>query len=282
MKKILLGICAILLTLLACFFVLMHKSAIVAHPEGIIAREEWRHILLHFVLMLVVVLPIMILFWVVAWKYRATNRKAEYTPENTSNAWTQALLWMIPSSVIVAMIFSTWTATHQLDPYVPLKSDHKPLNIQVVALNWKWLFIYPEEEIATVNFVEFPAGIPIHFSMTADGSPMNSFWIPQLSGQIYAMTGMVTPLNIMADGPGIYSGKAAEINGEGYAGMTFTAKATTQEEFANWVKHVKESPQHLTLAKYNELLKPTTNHPAAYYSHVQQELFNKIVMKYMP
>src|SRR5262249_6679452 len=147
--------------------------------------------------------------------------------------------------IIAPMAVITWRSAHELDPYKPLQSEARPLMIQVVALDWKWLFIYPEEGIATVNFIQFPVHTPIQFTLTADGSPMNSFWIPQLSGQIYSMTGMTTPLHIIADEPGEYAGRANELNGKGFADMHFVAKATSQSEFDEWVASVKGSGQVL-------------------------------------
>ncbi len=179
------------------------------------------------------------------------------------------------------MAILTWVATHELDPYRPLGTSLETFKIQVVALDWKWLFIYPEQGIATVNFVQFPEKTPIHFELAADGSPMNSFWIPELSGQIYAMTGMVTPLHLMADGSGVYKGRAAEINGRGYADMAFIAKSTSHSDFDDWVLSVKESPFQLSGPVYEELIKPSINPAALFYSHVEEGLFNKIVMKYM-
>jgi cytochrome o ubiquinol oxidase subunit 2 len=179
------------------------------------------------------------------------------------------------------MIVITWKATHALDPFKPLKKELKPLTIQVVALDWKWLFLYPEQGIGAVNLVQFPEHTPIHFELTADGSPMNSFWIPELSGQIYAMSGMVTQLHMMADGPGVYTGRAAEINGKGFADMTFIVKSTARSDFDAWVKHVKQSPLKLTESVYNELVKPSTAHPITLYSDVQNALFAKIVEKPM-
>ena len=179
------------------------------------------------------------------------------------------------------MAFVTWNAAHELDPYKPIENGKTPLTIQVVAIDWKWLFIYPEQGIATVNFVEFPAQTPIRFELSADGSPMNSFWIPELSGQIYSMAGMATVIHMMADGPGVYPGRAAEINGKGLADMTFTAKSVWQSDFDDWVALVKRSPLKLTGPVYNELVKPSLNHPIQLYSDVESDLFNKIVMKYM-
>lgn len=279
--KLLAAVLAVLCASCACFFVVSSDYAVVFHPKGIIASEELRLIITNVCLMLSVIIPTFILLLITAWKYRSTNRQHEYRPEHTVGMWGQLLLWAIPSVVIAIMAVHAWGATHDLSPYKPIKSEVKPLTIQVVALDWKWLFIYPEQGIASVNFFQFPAQTPIRFELSADNSPMNSFWIPQLSGQIYAMTGMITPLHIMADGPGEYSGKAAEINGEGYSDMTFVAKACSQEDFEAWVRYVQQSPLQLTVAEYDRLSKRSTDHPVLLYSSVEESLFHKIVMKPM-
>lgn len=263
---------------LAIFFVLRGEHALVVHPKGIIARKELKLIGTQILLMLIVVVPTFIALFTVAWRYRAKNAKAEHMPEHSSRQW---ILWIIPTIVIAVMSVVTWRATHELDPYKPIESNVKSLTIQVVALDWKWLFIYPEQGIATLNFVQFPENTPIHFALSADGSPMNSFWIPQLSGQIYTMTEMVTTLHIMADGPGEYAGRAAEINGDGFADMTFVAKATSHSDFEKWVEQVKQSPLQLTNPIYDALVKPSKNIPITLYSSFEKDLFDKIVMKYM-
>ena len=279
--KLIFGLLAIIIAGLAVFFLLRHESALLTHPKGLIAQSELDLIATNYLLMLIIVIPTLILLFVVAWKYRAKNVKAKYEPKKTGGVFQELLLWIIPSIVIAVMAVHTWKVTHNLDPYKPLESDVKPLTIQVVALDWKWLFIYPEQGIATLNFFQFPADTPIHLELAADGSPMNSFWLPQLSGQIYAMTGMTTQLHIMADEPGEYTGRAAEINGEGFADMTFVAKSTSQADFETWVMTVKQSPLQLTLGQYNELAKPSQNNPIALYSYVEKDLFNEIVMKVM-
>jgi len=235
----------------------------------------------NYLLMLIIIVPTLLALFLTVWKYRAKNKNAKYEPDSTSTVFQEVILWIIPSAVIALMAITTWKATYKLDPYKPIISDRRPLEIQVVALDWKWLFIYPEQGIATLNFVQFPARIPVHFKLAADGSPMNSFWLPQMGGQIYAMTGMVTPLHLMADEPGVYTGRAAEINGEGYADMTFIAKSTTLPDFEDWVAFVKESPLQLNGAIYDALVKPSQNHPIALYSYVEKDLFHKLVMKYM-
>lgn len=280
-RGIFFGILALFIALLGIYFVLSSEHALVVHPKGIIAQRELEVIHVNLFLMALVIVPTFVSLYLVVWKYRSQNKKAPYEPEKKGNRTAEILLWLIPIPCIAAMIFWTWDMTHKLDPYVPIESEKSPLQIQVMTLDWKWLFIYPEQGIATLNFVQFPEQRPVHFSLAADGSPMNSFWIPQLSGQVYSMTGMITQLHIMATEIGEFAGKAVEINGEGYAGMTFVAKATSEADFATWVVQVKNSPLHLTQETYNDLLAPSVDHPVAFYSHVEKGLFEKMVMKYM-
>lgn len=279
--KFAIAIFALFSMALIIFFVLRSERALITHPKGIIAHSELNLINTIILLMLIIVIPTFVFLFSIAWKYRANNTKAKYETEVRHRGFKEVILWIIPSLIIAVMAPITWKVTHELDPYRPLSSKMKPLAIQVVALDWKWLFIYPEQGIATVNFFQFPAGTPIHLSLAADGSPMNSFWLPQLSGQIYAMTGMTTQLHIMADEPGVFTGRAAEINGEGFADMTFIAKATEQVDFDDWVNEVKQSPLRLTHSIYAEFAKPSQSNPVAYYSYVEKDLFNEIVMKYM-
>jgi cytochrome o ubiquinol oxidase subunit 2 len=279
--KLIIAILAIFSTALAIFFVLGSDRALLTHPKGVIARGELHLITMNYLLMLIVILPTFIFLFIIAWKYRVKNSKAKYDPDVSYGSLGELVLWVIPAAVIAVMAVITWKATHKLDPYRPLAKEVEALRIQVVALDWKWLFIYPEQGIATVNFVQFPEKIPIHFQLSADGSPMNSFWIPQLSGQIYAMTGMTTSLHIMADAPDIYAGRAAEINGRGFSDMTFVVKSTSQSDFDDWVSIVKQSPLQLTNSIYNEFTQPSVNNPITFYSYVEKDLFNKIVMKYM-
>lgn len=282
MKKIkwTLGILALLSAALAIFFILGSEKALLTHPKGMIARSERDLLITNILLMLIVVVPTFIFLFVTLWKSRAKNAKSE-DPEQSQGVFRELILWIIPALVIAVMIVITWRATHQLDPYQPIESDVKPLTIQVVALDWKWLFIYPELGIATVNFVQFPARTPVHFALSADDSPMNSFWIPELSGQIYSMTGMVTSIHMMADRAGEYTGRAAEINGEGFADMTFIAKSVSQEDFESWIDQTKRSSLQLSYTAYNELAKRSKKNSIAHYSYVEPDLFDKIVKKYM-
>jgi len=250
------------------------------NPKGTIAHQERNLILTAFALMAVVLVPLLITAYIFAWKYRAGNKHSKYDPDENYKL-KGGLLWaVIPFLVCCGLAVIIWKGAHNLDPYKPLQSSVKPITIKVVALDWKWLFIYPDQNIATVNFIQFPAQTPVNFELTAD-APMNSFWIPQLSGQIYAMPGMVTQLHIMADGPGEYSGQAAEINGDGYSGMRFVARSSSQADFNNWVNEVKQLPTALDWKTYNTLAQPSQNNPQAFYSSVDSDLYNKIIMKYM-
>jgi len=249
-------------------------------PDGWVAFKE-RNILF-FVqgLMLLIVIPVFILTFIFAWKYRAGNIKANYDPNWNDNPIAECIWWGIPFLAVIIISVVTWTESHRLDPYKPLVSDKKPVNIQVVALQWKWLFIYPEQNIATVNFVQFPENTPINFEITAD-APMNSFWIPELGGQIYAMPKMRTQLHLIADQIGEFRGSSANLSGKGFAGMHFTAKASSEEDFHRWVASSTQSSNVLTIDEYERLAKPSENNPVEIFSLKEAKLFDYIIMKYM-
>jgi cytochrome o ubiquinol oxidase subunit II len=250
-------------------------------PQGPIALQERNLIILAVLLMLVVAIPMLITLYMFAWRYRAGNKKAtKYDPEHTGSVPKQILWWVIPAVIIVILGFIDWKSTHALDPYKPIVSSNPPITVEVVALQWKWLFIYPVQGIATVNYLEFPEQTPVHFELTAD-APMSSFWIPELGSQIYAMAAMQTQLDLLASTTGEYDGKDTEINGAGYAGMTFTAQSVTQDDFNAWVASVKQSSSSLTTDAYSALAEPSEYVPPAYYSSVDPDLYDTILMKYM-
>lgn len=258
------------------------KNIQILNPKGIIALQERDLIFTSLFLMLLVVIPVFIFAFYVAMTYHANNKYAKYTPDWDHNTKLQIGLWAFPSTIIVVLCILNWITAHKLDPHVAIASTNKPITIQVVATRWKWVFIYPEQHIATVNLVEFPQQTPINFELSASDTPMNSFWIPELGGQIYAMSGMATQTHLMADGVGTYRGANTEINGAGYAQMTFSANSVTQKDFDSWVTSVQHSSNRaLTLSTFNKLALPSQNNPVAYYSSTQDNLFNTIVMKYM-
>ncbi len=252
----------------------------VLNPKGVIGFQERRLIYEALLLSLVVVIPVFSLTFFIAWKYRASNTKAKYSPDWDHSRIIESIWWGVPTILIVILSFMAWNSSHVLDPYKSLSSTTKPLTIQVIALQWKWLFIYPEQHIASVNFVQFPVNTPINFEITSD-APMNSFWIPQLGGQIYAMPGMTTQLHLMADQIGNYRGSSANISGQGFAGMVFTARASSLNDFTKWVGIAGRSSLKLTEQQYQTLLKPSSNNPTSLYSAPDAGLYDRVVLKYM-
>lgn len=275
---------AILLSLgvlaLAGLYVATHPIPVL-NPSGKIGREERDLLVISSLLMLIVVIPVFILTWVFAWRYRASQKKAKYTPEWEDNRLAESIWWGVPFLIIVIMGVITWITSHTLNPFRPIESDRKPLTIQVVALEWKWLFVYPEQGVAAINYVQFPEKTPIRFEITGD-APMNSFWIPALGGQIYAMPAMRTELFLIADKLGVFNGYSANISGKGFAGMMFKAVASTDEEFESWVEEAKESTNLLTFEEYLRLVEPSEYDPVTLYHLKQTDLFDRIIQQYAP
>jgi cytochrome o ubiquinol oxidase subunit 2 len=253
----------------------------VLNPAGFISAQQSLLIKGAMGFMLAIAIPVLIIGLFIGWKYRSGNSKSQHEVDWTGKNWLKAGYWIFFGCMVAIFWVVVWISAHALDPYKPIASNQKPITIQVVALDWKWLFIYPEQNIATVNFLQIPVNTPVVFKLTADG-PMNSFWIPNLSGQIYSMTGMQTTLNMLANKVGDYPGGAAEINGKGFSGMRFITRVTTPGEFNNWIDWVRISPNKLDKLTFAKLNRPSENNPIEYYSTVSEDLYNSIVMKYMP
>jgi len=250
-------------------------------PKGQVAADEKSLIITATVLMLLVVIPVIVMTFLFAWKYRASNKDAIYTPKWSHSNKIEAVVWIIPIIIVSCLAVVTWNTTHKLDPYRPLDSDKKPINVQVVAMNWKWLFIYPDLNIATVNQLAFPKNVPVNFRITSDAA-MNSFFIPQLGGQIYAMAGMETKLHLIANEAGTYKGMSSNYSGAGFSGMKFNAIATeTPEQFDAWVQKVRAAGKSLNADAYLALAKPSENNPVAFYNMPEPRLFDAVLHKYM-
>lgn len=245
-------------------------------PKGDIGAQEKTLLFTATGLMLLVVIPVIIMILTFAWKYRASNTKADYQPKWAHSTAIEVVVWTVPCIIVAFLAVITWRSTHALDPYKPLVSEHKPVTIEVVSLDWKWLFIYPEYDIATVNEIAFPVDVPVNFRITS-ASVMNSFFIPQLGSQIYSMAGMETKLHLNAREPGTYAGISANYSGAGFSGMRFKAIATSQEGFDNWVKEAKASGTALTPAVYQELTKRSEHNPVAKYASVPPSMFDYIL-----
>lgn len=249
-------------------------------PKGIIAAQQKDLLIDSVLLMLIVVIPAIVLTLLFAWRYRAGNSSAKYSPEWSHSTLLEVIVWSVPCIIIGILAVMTWISSHTLDPYKPLNTTEKPLTIQAIALDWKWLFIYPDQKIATVNFIQIPINVPVRFLITAD-APMNSFEMPQLAGQIYAMPGMQTKLNIMANEAGDYRGLSTNFSGLGFSGMRFTIRASSQDSFNQWVENVQKSTQALDNSAYSKLIQPSENNPAEFFTVPNNNLYEFVLMKYM-
>lgn len=279
--KVAIPVIIVLFAVALVAFLLHGHTVAILDPQGIIAHKQLNLILFALGLSLVVLIPVYVMTIGFAWKYRESNKHAKYSPDWDHSLLAEATWWAVPTALILILSIVTWNSSHDLDPFKPIPSKTKTMTIQVIALQWKWLFIYPEQNIATVNYVQFPEKTPVKFEITAD-APMNAFWIPQLGGQIYAMSGMSTHLNLEASHTGTYRGSSANISGTGFSGMTFQAKSSKSAEFKKWVNGVKQSPNYLSAEAYNQLAQPSQNNRVKYYSAKEKDLYNNVLAKYMP
>lgn len=252
----------------------------VLNPKGLIAEAEKNLLITAVSLMMIVIIPVFVMLFSFAWRYRASNTKAKYAPDWHNNLPLEIVWWLVPVTIIAILGTITWKTTHDLDPFKPLDLDVKPVTVQVVALDWKWLFIYPDEHIATVNYLVIPKDTPINFIITAD-APMNAFWIPQLGTQIYAMPGMSAKLHLVANEEGIYKGVSSNFSGDGFSGMKFDTKVISGEEYADWVNTARTISSPLTKETYTALAKQSKNVPVHLFSSVEDGLYDSIIMKFM-
>ena len=248
----------------------------VLDPQGPIGEAERSLIVEATLLMLIIVVPVIVLVCAFAWRYRASNINAKYTPEWERSTAVAAVMVLAPVAIVSILAVLTWQSSHRLDPFKPIESDVKPVAIDVVALDWKWLFIYPQLRVATVNEIAFPTDVPVDFRITS-ASVMNSFFIPQLGSQIYAMGGMQTKLSLMASRAGSNAGLSANYSGGGFSDMKFQAIASDQPSYERWVAKVRAAAQDLSDGVYLALAKPSEKHPVEYFSSVAPDLFDRIL-----
>ncbi len=260
--------------------VLFSDGVAVLSPKGIVGQKQANLLLIATLLMLIVVVPVFLMTFFIAWKYRAGNHKARHEPNWAESKLAEGVWWGVPLLIIIVLGAVTWIGCIELDPFRPLASKEKPLKIQAVALQWKWLFIYPEQNIATINFLQIPEKRPIDFEITAD-APMNSFWIPELGGQVYAMPGMTSQLHLMADGAGSYRGCSSNLSGTGFSGMHFSVVSSSLEEFDHWVSSVRGYSGALNFDKYAQIVAPSEYNDVKTYGGVPSGLFRFILSKYM-
>jgi cytochrome o ubiquinol oxidase subunit 2 len=260
-------------------------NMVLLHPSGAVASQQGHLIVASTVLMLLIVVPVIALTGIFAWRYRHSNSEATYTPDWDHSTQLELVIWAAPLLIIIALGALTWISSHTLDPYRPLRrvdasrtaaATVKPLTIEVVALDWKWLFIYPEQGIAVVNEVAAPVDVPINFKITAS-SVMNSFFVPALAGQIYAMPGMQTQLNAVINSSGDYEGFSANYSGAGFSGMHFKFRGLSAGDFHQWVQSAKSARRELDSESYLQLEKPSEREPVRRYSVVDAGLYDAIL-----
>jgi cytochrome o ubiquinol oxidase subunit II len=253
----------------------------VIDPHGPVASAERLILLNATAIMLVVVVPVIVLTLAFAWWYRASNPRATYSPDWEYSGHIELVVWSIPAMVVILLAGVSWTSAHLLDPARTLKADVKTIHIEAVALDWKWLFIYPDLDVATVNELVVPAGAPLTFLLTS-ATVMNAFFVPQLGSQIYAMPGMTTRLNLLAEHPGDYPGIASHFSGDGFSDMRFIVHSVTAAQFAAWLERSRGSGRVLDAAGYSKLARPSSNAPPETYGGVERNLFEHIVQSAAP
>jgi cytochrome o ubiquinol oxidase subunit II len=252
------------------------RQAGMLDPQGPIASAERLLLINSTAIMLVVVVPVILATLGFAWWYRSSNARASRSPDQAYEGRIEFVTWSIPALIVILLGGVIWIGSHQLDPRAPIPADAKPLQVDVVALDWKWLFIYPDQGVAAVNQLVIPAGTPVNFRLTS-ATVMNSFFVPQLGSQIYTMGGMTTHLNLLADNPGEFPGFSANFSGGGFADMRFIVKSVPAGDFDGWVARVRGTGSALDDAGYAALAKPSQAVPPRTYRSVDPKLFERIV-----
>lgn len=262
-----------------CLFLAGCSSALL-DPKGQVGAEQRTLILTSFGLMLIVVIPVIAMTMLFGWRYRRSNSVAKYTPDWAHSNLIEAVIWIVPCAIIVVLALLTWKTSHSLDPHKPLESDVEPMEIQAIALDWKWLFVYPEQGIASVNELAFPVDTPVRFRVSS-GTVMNAFFIPRLGSQIYAMAGMDNDVHLIANEVGVYPGRSTNYSGAGFSGMVFDAHVTSNEDFDAWVAEVAQSPNTLSYPEgYEALAEQSEFNPVEYFSSVTPEFYERLVSSF--
>jgi cytochrome o ubiquinol oxidase subunit 2 len=248
----------------------------VLDPKGPVAAAERLILFNSLGIMLAIVIPTILTTLGVAWWFRSSNTRARHLPNFDYSGRLEILVWSVPAMTVLLVGGGAWVGSHDLDPSKPIASPAKSLRVQVVSLDWKWLFIYPDQGIATVNQLTIPVGTPVSFELTSTGV-MNSFFVPQLGGQIYTMAGMMTRLHVEADHPGTYPGLSAQFSGDGFADMRFNVEALPAESFAQWVDATRNAGPVLDAPAYTDLAKPSHAVAPFTYRSVAPNLFKRLL-----
>jgi cytochrome o ubiquinol oxidase subunit 2 len=250
----------------------------VMNHAGPIAASQWRLYVIVGIVMIFVAGPVLLLTPLIAWHYRLSNKHHAFRPNWRFSLTLVGFIWIPPIGIVIGLSFVLWDYTHTLDPYRPIVSDQPALEVQAVGLDWKWLFIYPDQRVAAVNQLVIPVGRPIHISLTS-GTVMQALLIPQLAGQIYAMAGMTTQLNLAASRPGTYRGENTQFNGAGFQNETFNVIALLPAEYAQWIEHVRATAHPLDAAANAELFRQSSPPQPIAFSSVPDRLFQHILVQ---
>jgi cytochrome o ubiquinol oxidase subunit II len=250
-------------------------------PQGPIGAADKTILIDSLAIMLAIVLPTIVAIFAFAYWFRASNAKAFYWPDWEYSGRIELVVWSVPALTVILLGGVAWIGAHQLDPAKPIEGPEKPLTIQAVSLDWKWLFIYPDQKIATINTLTVPAGAPLQFQLTS-ASVMNAFFIPQFGSMIYTMYGMTTRLNLQADAPGTFQGLSSHFSGDGFSGMHFDVHVVPAEEFSRWARDASNAQQALDERSYHELATPSINNGPATYRLADPNIFQSIVTQKLP
>ena len=262
-------------------------NLVLLNPSGDVAAQQGDLIVYATIMMMLIIGPVMALTVFFAWQYRASNDKARYEPEWAHSISLEIVIWAVPLAIIIVLAGLTWVATHRLDPYADLTRISEtqaidpgvePMQVQVIALDWKWLFIYPDQDVATIGEMAVIKDRPVEFKLTSN-TVMNAFYVPDMAGMIYAMAGMETELNAVMNATGTFDGFASQYNGNGFSHMDFDMHSFgTQAEFDAWVSSVRAKAETgLDAPGFEELAKPTVSHPNTYWDGISEDLWDRII-----
>jgi cytochrome o ubiquinol oxidase subunit 2 len=250
-------------------------------PQGPIGAAEKTILIDSLAIMLAIVVPTILATFAFAYWFRASNSKAIYWPDWEYSGRIELVVWAIPALTVILLGGVAWIGAHQLDPPKPIAGSSSPLTIQVVSLDWKWLFIYPDQKVATINTLTVPAGVPLQFQLTS-ASVMNAFFIPQFGSMIYTMNGMTTRLNLQADRPGTFQGLSAQFSGDGFADMHFDVHVVPSEQFPKWAEDASNADKPLDEQSYQQIAKPSMKNEPAIYRLADPDLFRSIATQKIP
>jgi cytochrome o ubiquinol oxidase subunit II len=270
-----------LTTIVVCALALSACQTSILEPRGPIGAAEKSILIDSIGIMLAIVAPTIVAIFGFAWWFRASNTQARYMPEWAYSGRIELVVWAIPALVVMLLGGVAWIGSHDLDPAKPIASSQPPLEIQVVSLDWKWLFLYPDQKIATVNALTIPVGVPVHFSLTS-ASVMNAFFIPQLGSMIYTMNGMTTRLNLQAVTAGVFHGLSSHFSGDGFSDMNFEVHAVSPADFSDWAKTTSNAAATLDSRSYSELARQSIKVTPANYRLDDSDLFQSIATQKIP